>query len=184
MMLVSASCSVTVTAEATPTVISTSTPARLKLIEGEIDPCLIISSGEVEMVLGVKVSSEAKLLDYMPSCEYIFTTNDPAVLLIISAVTDVSIDKANQPWLKEGNVPISAVEVYERLRMGSSRMSEINKFRELDDLGEQAFLYRTNFLVISFLRNNTFYQFNGKTDYGVDYDALMKLIRIGLERMP
>jgi len=183
MMLVSSSCSFIVIAEATPTVVPTSTPERLTLIGGEIDPCLLVNSEEVENVLGVKVTSEAKLLDYMPSCKYISITNDQAVLLIISAITDLSIKKANQPWLKEGNVHISAVDVYERQKMVVSS-SEIYKFKDLDNLGDQAFQYESSFLIISVLRNNIFYQFNGRIEYGVDYDTLKKLIKIGLERMP
>ena len=183
LMLVSSSCSFTVIAEATPTVVPTSTPERLTLIGGEIDPCLLVNSEEVEIVLGVKVTSEAKLLDYMPGCKYISTTNDQAVLLIVSAITYMSIKKANQPWLKEGNVPISAVEVYERQKMVVSS-SEIYKFKDLDNLGDQAFQYVSSFLAISVLRNNIFYQFHGRIDYGVDHDTLEKLIKIGLERMP
>jgi hypothetical protein len=184
IMLVSASCSVAIIAEATPTVVPTSTPERLKLIGGEIDPCLLVTLEEVETVLGAKVTGETKLLDYMPSCKYISTTSDQAVLLIISAVTDVSIEKADQPWLKEGNVPISAAKVYESERMVVSKRSEIYKFKDLDNLGDQAFLYETNLLVINVLRNDILYRFNGRTDHGVDYDALIKLIKIALERMP
>jgi hypothetical protein len=183
-MLISASCSVVGIAEATPTAVPTTMPEKLKFVGGEIDPCLLVNLEEVETVLGVKVSSEARLLDYKPSCKYISKTNDRVVLLIISAVTDVSIKKASRPWLKEGDTPISTVRAYELEKMGESRMSEINGFREIDGLGDQAFLSKTTFLAISFLRNNIFYQFMGRTDYGVDFDALMKLIKIGMERMP
>jgi len=183
-MLISVSCSVAITTEATPTIVPTSTPERLMLIGGEIDPCLLINSEEVETVLGVKVSSEKIFLDYMPSCKYFSTTNNQPVLLFVSAVTDVSIKKADQPWLKEGNVPISAMEAYERERMIMLMRSEFYKFKDLDNLGDQAFLYGTISSVISVLRNNIFYQFTGRTDHGVDHDTLLKLIRIGLERMP
>lgn len=183
-MLISASCSVPVTTEATPALIPTSLPERLQLIGGEIDPCLLINSEEVETVLGVKVTSEEMYIDYMPSCKYFSTTNNQPILLFVSAVTDVSIKKANQPWLKEGNVPISAAEAYERERMIMLMRSEFNKFKDIDNLGDQAFLYETISSIISVLKNNIFYQFTGRTDHGVDHDTLIKLIEIGLERMP
>jgi hypothetical protein len=182
IMLLSTSCSVEVTTDVIPTIVPTSTPERLRLIGGEINPCLLINSGEVRTVLGVEVTNQAMLLDYMPSCKYISTTNDQSVLLIVSATTDVSIKKANQPWLKDGNQPISAMEAYERQKMAVLKLSEIYKFEDLDNLGDQAFLYRSTFLVVNVLKNKVFYQFNGAI--GLDQDTVMKLIRIGLERMP
>ena len=184
VMLSSAGCSAAVTADEPSTPVLISTPEKLQLIGGEINPCLVVNVEEVEFVLGVEVSSEAKLLDYKPGCKYISPALDPGVLLMVSVVTDVSIEKANQPWLKDGDAPISAVKVYEREKMGASSISEFNQFRELDDLGDKAFRHETTFLVISFLKNNIYYQFYGRADYGVDFDTLMKLIRIGFERMP
>lgn len=181
---VSMGCASTFAREATPTLIPTSTPERLELIGGEIDPCLLISSEEVETLLGVAVTHETMLLDYRPSCKYMSTIYDPPVLLIVSAITDRSIQKANQPWLKEGNQPISAVEAYEREKLAVSRRSEIYRFKDLENLGDQAFLYETGFLVINVLKNDVFYSFNGRANYGVEQDTLIKLVKIGLERMP
>lgn len=167
-----------------PTLIPTSTPEKLRLVGGEIEPCLLINSEEVEAVLGVNVAREPMYLDYMPSCKYISTTNDQAVLVIVSATTDASIKMANQPWLKDGDQPISAAEAYERERMAVSQLSEIYEIKDLENLGDQAFLYKSSFLVINVLKNNIFYQFNGRIEYGIDQNILMKLINVALERMP
>lgn len=189
-MVISASCSTTLAAESTPTVVPTFTPQKIELINGEMDACLLINSTEVETVLGIKVISEKRFLDSVPSCKYI-SISDDRVVLLTSVTTDATIERANQPWLKDGDQFYSAVEVYEMRKMVELRMQEAipeaYKVEDIDNFGDQAFFTeKQTYLALEVLENEIFYDFVAYTidDGGIDYDALIELATIALQRMP
>jgi len=176
IMLVSAGCSVTVTAEATPTIIPASTPEKLSLINGEMNACQLISPTEAETVLGIKVVSELRFATVGSIvCKYVSVSDDR-----VAFVTDITTDAT----LKKANDSSSAAETYEIHKMDPLIQSGLIKVKDLENFGDQAYLTEGVFLDIHVLKNNIYYNFNTRTDGGTGYDALLKLAQIALQRMP
>jgi hypothetical protein len=186
MILFSTSCgtifpvSPTLTATPTPTAVPTSTPKPLKLINGEIRACLLVSSAEIETVSGVSIIRESWSGEGDNFCKYISVT-DNQVILVTDVYTDVSLKKANEPY--------SAVEWFELRKQGNWKMQEkvpLLKNREIDNLGAQAYFHEGAFLEIHILKNKIYYSLSTSSveNGGIGYEALMKLAKLALLRMP
>jgi hypothetical protein len=179
IVLVSAGCSAISAASATPTVVTTPTPERLKLINGAVDACMLLTSAEVETISGIKVISNPGWFRKPTFCQYI-SVKDEEIILVVSAETDTTLRNANESY--------SAAERYEIAKRGDLRMEEampdIFTVEDINNLGDKAFLSETNFLSIHILNNNIYYVFDTAANGGIGYDALMKLTRIALQRMP
>ena len=181
IILISVGCSTISTVDVTPTPVLTPTPERLKLINGEIEACLLISSAEVETISGIQVTSEIGLMSDPTYCRYI-SLNDGEVIMVTSVTTDTT--------LKEANKSFSAVESYEMQKMVDTDMAErepkLFKIQEIDNLGDQAYSKEGTYSNINVLKNSIVYWFSTNTieDGGIGYDALMKLATMALQRAP
>jgi len=174
IVLVSAGCSTIFTVKPTPTASPTPTPERLKLVNGEIDTCLLVSTTEVEITLGIKVIRK----NSETSCIYRSVSNDRAIF-----ITDVITDAT----LKKAGLSITAVESYEMEKISTLEHSKMWKFEEIENLGDQAYLTdSSDFVTIHVLKNKISYEFIARTiDVGgIGYETLMKLTKIALQRMP
>ena len=177
MTLFVASCSTNFTANATPIPSPTSTPKPLKLFNGELDPCLLITSTEAEVALSIKDISESRFLssEGIYFCKY--EIPDERVVFVTSVVTDASLKKANSYFS-------TAVEFYEKDKESKLITSGIIKIENLENLGDQANVQRGTFLAIKLLNNDIYYDFYTQTESGINYDRLLELVKIALQRMP
>ncbi|MBC7875758.1 MAG: hypothetical protein H7Y59_01190 [Anaerolineales bacterium] len=175
VMMVSGSCSNIIT---TPTLTPTSAPEKLKLINGEIDACLLISPSEVEYVLGLKVATKAWFATMgAVGCVYTSVSDDRTIFQTF-VTTDATLKKVNSPY--------SAVETYESLKRSHLQSPEVYKINEIENFGDRAYSTDASFLQINILNNGIYYDFTTETisDGGIGYDALMKLAEIALQKMP
>jgi len=182
IVVVSASCSTISAARSTPTVVPTSTPEKLELINGELDACQLINLAEVESLVGMKVIPKRAFAESAWWCTYYPISDDRGALFGIDVITDATIKRANQPWHND-----SASDVYDGRKMVSQRMAqEISdyKMEEIEDLGDQAFSSELSFLNIHILKNGIFYEFSTLTSTGISKEILMKLVNTALSRMP
>jgi hypothetical protein len=177
IMMVSASCSPIFPAQSTPTVVPTSTPEKMELINGELDACLLVSPTEVESVLGIRVVRELRFaMVGAIDCKYI-SVSDEHLVFLTSVTTDATLKKGNA-------FASSAIEAYEMHKTANLKLSEVLKIEEIGNFGDQAFLVEGVLLEINVLNNDIYYNFNTRTAGGIGYDALMELARIALQRMP
>ena len=182
LVVVSVSCSRIFPATSTPTVVPTSTPEKLELINGELDACQLINLTEVESLVGMEVTPEKTFAESGWWCFYYPASGDRGALFGIVVFTDATIKRANQPWHEQ-----SAAEVYDGRKMVDQRMAqEISdyKMEEIEDLGDQAFSTELSFLTIHILNNGIFYEFSTFMSNGISKETLMKLVNIALPRMP
>lgn len=176
-ILVLVSCRSIFTAKLTPAVASTPTQEKLRVIDGELDACQLITLAEFESVLGVKVSSE-KLLDYdSPGCKYV-SVAEGRVLLQIYTSTNTTIKKPNSTEF------YSAADLYAMHKKSSLNFPKITTVVDIKNFGDKAFLTKDVFLALLALKNDVFYEFVTRIDGGISYEHLMKLARIALQRMP
>ena len=176
IMAISASCSAI---EATPPVLPTPTLEKLRLINGEIDACLLISPLEFESVVGIQVVSEPRFAAMIGAnfCRYTSGADDHAVLQTY-VTTDATLKKVNSDFS-------SAVEAYEGLKRVYLTMSEFFKINDIENLGDRAHsMESSTHLDIIILDNNIFYEFVTNTESGIGYEALTKLAEIALQKMP
>lgn len=171
-----ASCRNMFATETTPTIVPTSAPEKLKLINGEIDACLLVSPAEVETVLNIKVTGELRFaMVGAIVCKYT-SKSDNQVIFEIVVMTDATLKKVNDTS--------SAVETYEMLKTADLNMSTIFKIEDIKNVGDQAYSKEGTFLIINVLSNNIYYQFDTRADGGIGYNALMELVLIAEQRMP
>jgi hypothetical protein len=176
IMLVSAGCSGTVTAEVTQTVSPSSTPEKLRLINGELDACQMISLTEVESVVGIKVVSELRFsMGGSIFCKYTSVYDDRLVFMTF-VTTDTTLKKVN-----DTSSPVETYEIYKEIIL---KQPTIYKVEDIESFGDQAFFKEGSFLEINVLNNNIFYQFTTQAHGGIGHDALMELAQIVLQRMP
>ncbi len=172
-MVVSAGCSTMIATEAAPTVIPTSTPEKLRLINGDIDACLLITPLEVQSLLGIAVATETQFLVTGTSHCIYRSVSDPRTVFQTEVITDATLKRVNSHFS-------SAVEAYEGLKDVA-----IYPIDEIENLGDRA--YSTQgvvFLVITVLDNNIYYAFVTSIEDGIGYEALAKLVEIALQKMP
>jgi hypothetical protein len=182
IVVVSVSCSPIFAARSTPTVVPTSTPEKLELINGELDACQLINLTEVESLVGMKVIPKKAFAERGWWCFYYPVSGDRGALFGIVVFTNATIKRANQPWHND-----SAADVYDGRKMVSQRMAqEISdyKMEEIEDLGDQAFSTELSFLNIHILNNDIFYEFSTFLSTGISKEILMRLVNIALQRMP
>jgi hypothetical protein len=182
--LVSAGCTIS-TVELTPKAVPTPTPEPLTLIDGKIDACLLITPLEIESVVGDKVSAEIMYPTGYTGCRYISIT-DEQVLLQVYVATDTTVKRDK---FLSGIEVYTAVDAYELLKTGElnfeQKLPAHYKVEDIDGLGDQAYMSEGTFITIYVLNHNISYQFTTRAiDDGVGYDALMKLTKIALQRMP
>jgi hypothetical protein len=176
IMAITGSCNPITKLEAPPTLAPMSTPEKLKLINGEINTCLLVSPSEVESVTGIKVVNETLFAAVGAiDCKY-FSVSDNQVVFIASSTTDTTLKKADSPF--------SAIETYEMIKDADLNMSEIFRIKDIENFGDQAYSKEATLLEISVLKNDIFYKFVTLTDGGIGYDALIKIAEIALEKMP
>lgn len=157
---------------------ATPAPEQLELINGEIDSCLLINSTEVETILGIKVTIEILPLGGLPAgCLYRAVTDDRVVLQTLG-FTDAALKRTNRSY--------SAVEWYEFEKVADLNMSDVFKVEDINNFGDQAYLTDSSLVTIHVLKNKIYYEFSTRTvDVGgIGYDALIKLAKIALRRMP
>ncbi len=187
-ILISAGCNSRLTAELTPAVVLTTTPVPLTLIHGKIDACLLITPLEIETIVGPKVISEISHPTGYTGCKYLYVsgTAEQAILQVFVA-TDTSVKE--DKFLSSIEI-YTATERYELLKMGElnfeEKMSGYFKVEDINDVGDQAYMSEGSFITIYVLNHGIFYQFMTRAidDGGIGYDALMKLTKIALQRMP
>ena len=174
IMLFSAGCSTAVASKSIPMATFTPTPERLKLINGEIDACLLINPTEVEAILGFTIASKIIFFDSDTGCKY-YSKTDGRVVLLTSVTTNRTLKKAHHYY--------SAVEWYDMQKMLKKK---IFKVEDIDNFGDQAYVTKGSLINIYVLKNGIIYNFNDRPiDVGgIGYDALMKLAKIALQRMP
>jgi hypothetical protein len=197
VMLISIGCSTVSSVKLTPTPtlsstpVFTPTPERIKLINGELEACLLLSSGEVETISGMKVSSEKgfkvtpeKVLMPDPTvCRYVLENNGE-VLVAISVTTDTTLKKENRDY--------SAAQWYQMMKMVDKDMAgrdpKLTILQDIEDLGDQAYSKSGPYfrIDINVLKNGVLYWFSTGhiEDGGIGYDALHKLATIALQRAP
>jgi hypothetical protein len=179
--LVSVGCSTFSGVKLTPTPAPTPTPERLKLINGELAACLLVSSAEVETISGITVTSEIGINSDPTFCRYV-SGSDGEVVVVTSVTTDATLKNANKPY--------SATESYEMLKMVATDMAErhpeLFKILEIDNLGDQAYSREGTKIDINVLKSGIVYFFSTGTveDGGIGYDALTELATIALQRTP
>lgn len=156
------------------------TPEKLSLINGEIDPCRIISLKEARSILSAKVTSEPLLADFMPSCKYISTQNEHEAYIRISVATDATMKRYTTMY---PGGPSTAANFFES-RKNFLSSETLYEFKQVDGVGDDAFRYGTVFLSIAILKNVIYYEFIGFEMNGVDYDTIMKIIDTALPRLP
>lgn len=182
-IVISASCSAIFTLQATPTIVPTSTPEKLELINGELDACQLIKLTEVESVLGMKVVPERTFVNRAPGCIYNSMIDD-GVLFLTTATTDETIKRADGPKKYNSTQFVSATELYEIHKTGSLNLSKVLKIEDIDDLGDQAYLEEGVYFTLHILKNNIYYVFHTRIKDGIGYKALMEFAQIALQRMP
>lgn len=186
MMLVSAGCSPTPTAMPTSTAAPFSTPKRLKLINGELDVCMLVLYTDIEKVLGIQTIRQNSRTGANIVCKYISATDDQ-VVLVIFVITDATLKKAKDPYSED-----SALEEYELIKLEDLNFQkEIGnpdsfKVEDIDNLGDQAYYTEGTLLEINVMKNKIYYSFGTSPidSGGIGYDALLKLAKIALQRMP
>jgi hypothetical protein len=188
MILVSVGCIPTPTAMPTPTAAPTPTAERLKLINGKIDACLLVSSTEVETISGIKVASKLLFQAGATACQYFSVTDiEGRVILVTYVNTDESLKKSNDPYSAD-----SALELYELRKQGDLNLQkEIGnpdtfKVEDIDNFGDQAYFKEGPRSEINILKNKILYSFSTSPidSGGISYDALMELAKIAIQRMP
>jgi hypothetical protein len=189
IVLVSVSCSPVFAMNSTPTVVPTSTPEKLELINGELDACQLVNLTEIESLVGMKVNPKRSFAESGWWCFYYPVSGDSGALFGITVFTDATIKRANQFFHRKFNSTEldSATDVYDGRKMVSQRMAqEISdyKMEEIEDLGDQAFSTELSFLTIHILNNGILYEFSTFMNNGISKDTLMKLVNIALPRMP
>ncbi len=174
MILVSPSCNVTA---------PTPTPERLQLVNGEIEACLLLGATEVEAVSGIQVTSKINPLLKPASCGYL-SVKDGETVLVTYVFTDTTLKKMGESD--------SAVKWYELIKGGDllnqkAAPETFKRVEDIDNLGGRAyFVNKWDSVEIHVLNNNIVYLFNTNTidNGGIGYDALLKLAKIALPRMP
>jgi hypothetical protein len=163
----------------TPVATPTSTPERLKLIDGEIDACLLINSEEFEAITGIKAIGESWFANPYgaASCTY-GTETDSKVSLIIFVTTDATLKRVHETSTAEDR--------YNIFRRGELSLPKLYTVEDINDLGNQAyFSNRSDFnLAIRVLNNEIFYEFNAFNDGTFDRDILIQLAKTALQRAP
>lgn len=187
-ILVSAGCNTNLTAELTPTIVPTSTPGPLTLIHGKIDACLLITPLEIETIVGPKVISEILHPTGYTGCKYMYLSGTAEqVILQVYVATDTTVKEDKFPSGIEG---YTAADAYELLKMGElnfeQKLPAHYNVEDIDGLGDHAYISEGAFITICVLNHSIFYQFvtRANDDGGIGYDALMKLTKIALQRMP
>jgi hypothetical protein len=192
LMLTLPGCNAIFTVKPAPTVVSTSTPERLKLIDGKIDACLVIRPEEIESVSGlsdIEVASTVFRLDGTTACRYI-SANTGQFRMIIFVATDTTLKEDKSSYNVQHGIFRSAAEQYEVDKsMNLKLFSAVNtpdKIKDIDGLGDHAYFKEGAILEIYILKNNIYYMLTTRDveSGGIGYDALMKLAQIALQRMP
>jgi len=182
-MTVCASCSVKVVPSSTPTVAPPATPEPLRLINGVIDACLLLTPEEVETIVGYKVASEGVDAPGRTGCKYISVINKDDVVLQVYAATDTTIrgDRFSQRLGVD-----TATEDYELAKFGQLRFEKntgLIKVEDIDNLGDQAYMSEGGTLDIHILNNDIYYEFHTIVIYNIGLDELIKLAQIALQKM-
>jgi hypothetical protein len=179
----------------------TPTPERAKIIDGEVEACSLLRASEVEAISGIQVTSQVNRLVKRASCGY-SSVKDGGTVLVTYAYTEATVKRfiaaytestLKEMTLKQMAESPSPVEWwYETNKQGALLMHEklpggILKIENIDQLGDQAFfVIDTNLLRIEVLNNQIDYLFvTGYSDNEtIDYEALLKLAKVALQRAP
>ena len=156
----------------------TSTPKRLKLVDGEIDACLLVTPTELETVTGFDTVADSQPLNPSgTSCYYAKTDGNTA--LIIFVTTD-------ETWKRNHRIG-TAEDLYNFWRAEEPKHPELYyTVEDVGDLGSQAyFSNRQDYkLTVHVLNNGILYEFTGYSTSDVNRDKLIQLAKIALERAP
>jgi hypothetical protein len=170
----------TPTTAPTPSEAVTPTPERLKLIDGYLDPCLLVSTTKVEAMSGLKIAIKKGFSDGEPYCNYYSITDGRAVFQIF-VTTETSMKKSNRTY------PIT--DWFDAMKTIQLRMEkEVSSFdvEDIPNLGEKAFSTEGSNLGLYVLNNGIMYLFDTRSieNGGVGYENLLKLAKMAYQRMP
>ena len=176
-MMASASCSVKFTARSTPTAAHTSTPEPLKLINGVIDACLLVTPTELETVTGFNTVGDSHPINPSgTSC--IYSKTDGKRVLRILVTTDAT--------LKRNHRNDTAEELYNFWK--AEELKDPNQYtvEDIDGLGSPAYFSNDQGweLTVRVLNNRIYYEFTGYSTIGVNRDKLIQIAKIALQRVP
>jgi hypothetical protein len=184
-VLAGASCAPAFTAMPTPTVVPTATVEPLRLINGLLNACLLLTPEEVESVLGDEVIGKPIHSSWSTGCAYYLAEKtDEGAILLVDVVTETTIKGDN--FLKSAGVD-SAEEDYELLKFGEKRFEKntgLIKVEDIENLGDRAYMSIGSSIAIHVLNNDIFYSFSAFIQDGINFDRMLKLTRIAMQRMP
>ena len=157
---------------------SATTPARLQLVDGEIDACLLVTSTELETVTGFETVTNSQPINSSgTSCYYAKTDGNPA--LIIFVTTDATAKRYDKN--------LTAEDIYNLGKAEELRHPEhFYTDEDVDGLGSPAyFSNKQDFeLTVHVLSNGIFYQFKGHSTSDINRDKLIQIAKIALQRAP
>lgn len=157
---------------------STPTPERLKLVDGEIDACLLVTPTELETVTGFNTVADSQPINPSgTSCYYAKTDGNSALIIFVTTDATLKRDHRND----------TAEDLYNFWRAEEPKHPELYyTVEDVDGLGSQAyFSNKQDFeLTIHVLNNGIFYEFTGYSTSDVNRDKLIQIAKIALQRAP
>ena len=152
-------------------------PERLKLVDGEIDACLLVTPTELETVTGFNVVANSHPLNPVgTSCYYSKTDGNP--VLIIFVTTDAT--------LKRGDSLGTAEDLYYFWKVEELKKPHQYTVEDIDSLGSPAYFSNDQGweLAVRVLNNGIYYEFTGHSTSGINRDKLVQIAKIALQRVP
>ena len=177
-----ASWNTTLQTQSMPTPFPTPTPEKLKLVNGELDPCQLFTLQEVENVLGIEVFRKKLSYTDGPACLYFSKIGDH-VLFDVYLNTDATLQRQSSAASFDSAAELYAAMKNARLRL-SQKMPQVYTLKEIDGFGEQAFLTEDSFLTLHVLNNGVYCEFVTHINDGIGYELLFALAQIAQQRMP
>ena len=162
-----------------PTV--TATPAKLQLVNGTLEACLLLTVSEVENVLATITSTDPISFENGTGCRYV-TTSAESPVLVTFIYTDATFEEAGEQWTvaewfeieKQNNVEFAA------------KISDIT-VEDVPELGDTAYYRDGPILNLFILKNGIEYVFTTRTPENGgkgSLPALITLAKASLPRMP
>lgn len=156
---------------------STPAPERLKLVDGEIDACLLVTPTELETITGLKAVTNSQPINSSgTSCIYQQTDGNTALMIFVT--TDATLKRHHRNDTVE--------DLYKFWK--KEELKDLNRYtvEDVDGLGSQAYFSNNQdwALTVHVLNNGIYYEFTGYSSYGVNRDKLIQIAKMALQRAP
>jgi hypothetical protein len=154
-------------------------PERLKLVDGEIDACLLVTPTELETVTGFNVVADNYPLNPVgTSCMYSKTDGNPVLSIFVT--TDAT--------LKRNHRYDTAEYLYNSWKAEELKDPHQYTVEDIDGLGSPAYFSNDQGfeLAVRVLHNGIYYEFTGYSysASGINRDKVIQIAEIALQRVP